>query len=461
MKKLGALEISLLLLHLVIVAGLFASRYSFEEDWQLTQRMEQDLEGSEVEGGGIHVSPWVAIRHYFSQAGDEAHYYEIATLMMGRSVEPSYYGHLSRRGGKQLDANLINNDRSQIPYRDFLFEYPPLMLVPIVLPALFVDTSLGYVRGFALLVAITVTASLILVLRFPMREKLSHLRILSLSAVTTFLFGIILATRLDIFPAFFTLLTLYLYVSNRYRWASVILAIAVMFKAYPLVLGPIFFMDLLFQKRWKVMWKAGGVFIVTLIGINLPFLMLAPQNYLMSFGYHADRGVQLESLYASYALLRHLVSDFPVQIFFGFGSTDLWFEQCLAFKKWASSLGLITFFTIYARFTWLRRNQRHRDALLIHTVLLLTLAFIITFKVLSAQFIIWIFPLIFLVREKISFWPIFLYMSIVALTHLLYPIMLSSLFQLREPTVILVIFRNFLLLVLFCVLFLQNETKET
>ncbi len=230
MKKSGVFTISLLLLHLVIVSGLFASRYSFDDDWKLTGRLQKQLEGGET-GGSLHVSPWVAIRHYFSQPGDEANFYEIATVMLGRSIEPGYVGHAKRRGGRGLGIDLTTVNSPKIPYRDFTFEYPPLLLIPIVLPALVTTTSLGYIRVFAFLVGAAVVGSLLLLLKFPAKRKLPVRQTLWVSLGVTFSFGVILATRLDIFPAFLTLLALFLYEKKRSGVAAFVLACAVMCKA--------------------------------------------------------------------------------------------------------------------------------------------------------------------------------------------------------------------------------------
>src|SRR5207248_79322 len=92
-----------------------------------------------------------------------------------------------------------------LPYRDFVFQYPPLAAIPIVLPALITTHPVLYPYAFgtlaglaALMIAFAgwaVRAHLATGFREPARHYLW------LSAGALFLVGVTLETRLDVFAA--------------------------------------------------------------------------------------------------------------------------------------------------------------------------------------------------------------------------------------------------------------------
>lgn len=446
----------------MIVGGLLSSRYSYQEDRAVTTTLQQQLRGGE-NAGSLSVGPITGIRHYYSQAGDEAMYYELGSIMLGHSVEAEYLEHAKRRGGRKLGYDLNHINSPQWPYYDFVFEYPPLMIFPLLLPKIVSESSTGYIRIFSLFVSLAVIICLLIALKFPLQKSLKPERFLVLSATTLFMLGIILVTRLDIYPSCLTLLAIYLYLKDRIYLAPLVLGLAVMTKVYPLVLAPLFLMDLLFRHRGRAALSAGLVFVLTLVAVNLPFCLVGAEKYFGAFLFHSQRGIQLESLYASGALLWRMLTDYPVQILFSSGSANLLFPHSVSMIKLSTYLSLLTFAAIYLRFFWLGRTQQeeeNRKRLLVNTSVLLILAFIITFKVFSPQFLIWLFPIIFLVEGRGKLLILFSFICACALSQLIYPLMYSSLIHFSPPTVYALLLRNGLMFFIFLLLFLQDDRKR-
>jgi hypothetical protein len=205
------------------------------------------------------------------------------------------------------------------------------------------------------------------------------------------------AGRYDLFPAILTLGAVILAAKERWKWAFAFLALATLLKYYPALLLPPF---LIAQRRstglkwsdWRL-WVPSGVFVavcVVLMGVSL---LLSVEGTLGPFGYFGSRPVQVESFASSLIWLSSLIRPQHLQFVYTFGSLNVLSSRAGLFSALISlSLVLGLLYTF-----WLQWRAKIDLAT---SVLLVLLIIMITGKVFSPQYLIWILPLVAYVGES-------------------------------------------------------------
>ncbi|HET8628238.1 MAG TPA: glycosyltransferase family 87 protein [Thermomicrobiales bacterium] len=349
----------------------------------------------------------------------------------------------------------------QVPYRDFTVEYPPLATPFFWLPVYLSHDWDSYARAFTaemLVVELAGTGvALWAVRRFAPRVPPWGVLLaqpLWLIAVGR---GVVFA-RFDLVPAVLALLAVALFAARHERWAWGVLGLAVAAKLYPVILVP-FFIIAAWRRRPPRQFLADvGAFAAAIL---LPALVVARGDLTAltkMFAYHLDRGLEIETVYASALMVAHFAGS-PAQYVYGHGSVELAAPLAPFFTALAVPLTAIALALVY-RVAW-----REREALggklgegiafdrLVRLSALAVLAFILAGKVLSPQYLLWLYPLaaVFTDRPAVKWWA--LYGAALALTHWLFPIHWDDLVALRPPTVAVLTARNGLLLLLGALLF--------
>ncbi|HET7449293.1 MAG TPA: glycosyltransferase 87 family protein [Gaiellaceae bacterium] len=257
-------------------------------------------------------------------------------------------------------------EHGRVPYRDFAVEYPPGSLPVFVVPAPFGD----YAGAFAWLMA-TLGVALVFVLSAVSRRAAWFV------AVTPVLAGSLILSRFDLWPALLAAAALVLLLRGRPGWAWALLGLAISAKLWPAVLVPLF----LLRTRRGVGWG-----VTTLALAFVPFLVLAPGGLWHSITGQASRPLQIESLAASF------VTTFgSPEVVSGHGSQNLaGYGGLAAVASVVQVLAVVAVWLSYAR---TRRDvERHSAAAVA--------AFVAFGKVLSPQFLLWLAPLVPLVRGR-------------------------------------------------------------
>ncbi len=349
------------------------------------------------------------------------------------------------------------------PYLDFESEYPPIALLLFFIPALFVKSRNDFQYLFVIEQFVFEILSLFIVI--ILLRKLRKQREGSLFPVFGFIVllasvGPILYSRYDIVVSFLVLLALYFFQIGKYKTSWVILAISIMTKPYTIVIIPIILITRIYDSKLVIstILKELVVFISTLLTISLPFLILSYQGFVYSFVYHAERGVQIETIYSS---IVHVLAAFKlisgVKMEFHFGAWELISPispilSTLTFYITAALL-LGIYYAIYnTKKKQHENNSLEQNAEQLHRVLVIAiLTFVLFYKVFSSQFLIWVYPLVPLfctkpdLRSKVI---ISLLIVIGALTQLVYP--LNYVYTengLWLNTVVVLFLRNILLLI--------------
>jgi hypothetical protein len=196
------------------------------------------------------------------------------------------------------------------------------------------------------------------------------------------------------------------------------------------------------------------VFLGVLALCFTPALLLGGAGFLGSFAYHADRGLQVESLGASVLIKLGQVSD----VVFRYGA----FEVQGRGVELASSLNLpVTGVLLLATALFMyRENRRGRFGLgaVPRYAAALILAFMLGSKVLSPQYVIWLLPLVPLSVGGVAGIVVSaIFLAACYMTTQVFPIHYGDLLNLRPPGPELLLARNLLLVLLWILLLLLPD----
>jgi len=323
---------------------------------------------------------------------------------------PVIVGWMSHVGFPAPLVQFVAAQSTAVPLHALPYEYPLLTLIPFSLGM--VAPQSWYQVAFALwMLLVTAVIYLVLVRWRSRRAALAYAAYMVVGGWAT------LAGRFDIFPAALTLGALFCARRKSWNWAFALLACATLLKFYPAVLLPPFLLaqQLASHGSWhaRQRWAPLGVFLlvcVVVIGLSLLLSVegtLAPLNY---FGY---RPVQAESLSASILWLASMVRLGSLNYVYTFGSLNLLDPLASAVSLCASVLVVAGVLYTY----WLLWRAKIDLA----TACLLTLLIVmITSKVFSPQYLIWVIPLLAYVGESRRWW-LFPWLLISLLTSWIYP----------------------------------------
>lgn len=175
-----------------------------------------------------------------------------------------------------------------LPYRDFFYQYPPLFLY-LLLPFYLSEGALGA----AIPIILADSGSAILIYLMVKRVSgeapaVSAGIAYALSPLALLCEGTLLLSGQPML--FFMLLAIYLLQRKRPLYSSLSLAIAVLFRQEAMFLAPLFIPYLLKYYKEDTA-KAALVFIGVLLAVSLPFLLLAPLQYVNAMVYNAQKAI--------------------------------------------------------------------------------------------------------------------------------------------------------------------------
>ncbi len=295
-----------------------------------------------------------------------------------------------------LPAPLIHFLASQspnLPLHVLPYEYPLLAIIPFTLPM--IVPPAWYPVAFA------ISMSLIAAVIYGL---LRHFR--SRWAAGVFVLYLVLGCwatadgRFDLVPSALTLVAVIFGVRKRWNWAFAFLALAAVFKFYPLVLLIPFLLAQQLQsgEKWAS-WRRCtplAVFAAVCLVVMAVSLFLSVQGTLAPFSYFENRPFQVESAGASVLWVFSFLG-YPLQPVYAYGSSSV-------LSPLASQVSLIDTVLLGAGlvYTWWLQWRGNLD--LVASCLLTLLIVICTGKVFSPQYLIWIIPLAAYVGERNPKW---------------------------------------------------------
>jgi hypothetical protein len=269
----------------------------------------------------------------------------------------------------------------QVPYRDFAVEYPPGAL-PVFLAPTFLTAN--YPDGFWWLMAALGVCCLVLVAACrPPRWALPLL------AVSPLLIGSYLPTRFDLWPTLLLLAALAAFLRDHHRLGWVALAAAFSAKLFPVVVMPIAALWTLRRGGRAELLRSLALAAAVLAGAFAPFAVLAPHGLFSSLWGQFSRPLQIESLGAAF-----LMSFGHPHVIVSHGSLNLSGHGSIS-----AGLAIVAVIAVVALWLAFARGPAEPERF-VRLATACVCAFIAFGKVLSPQFLIWLVPLVPLVRGR-------------------------------------------------------------
>lgn len=317
------------------------------------------------------------------------------------------------------------------PLHALPLEYPPLTLL-VFTPALLARLAY-YQVVFAILMVFVAAFIYWLLLRYgPRGSWLAFAFFMLIGAYAT------AEGRFDLVPAALTLLCVIAAERKYWRYAYIALAFGFLLKIYPVLLLPALFIAeqrdaqrlylpaqrispatlpreiwkaLLGARHWR--WKNTLIFLGVIVAVTAAFALLDFRGAVLSqLNYFENRPVQVEST-SSTLLFLATRFGYPVQIVYTFGSINM-----LSALGGPVALVFEALFVLGYLYTIFLQWRGKLDMLQAFIVILLV--FIVTGKVFSPQYLIWLIPLLVYGGAYNRFWLI-TWSLVSLLTTLVYP----------------------------------------
>ncbi len=335
-----------------------------------------------------------------------------------------------------------------VPYRDFLFEYPPGSLAIIALPRLFAVGFLSFRVMFFVEIALLDVVMLAVLYATARTVRASPLAALGLYSVMIAALGPLVLYRLDLAPAVVTAFAVLVWLRGRFLLAAAALAVGVAIKAYPLILLPPLLID-----AWITVGPRRAAYVCPVFGAALvaglsPLLLAGRRGIQSLLSFQLDRHLQVESIWATMPLVLHRLTGFPLEV-----SGRERAEVVLGPGGGAGQPGTLVLVGVaafvYLRWLWVRYRREGDAAALLAVVATLLVAATALSKVLSPQYFLWSIPAIVLLPVRTRRMVVVLVFVVVALmcTQWIYPLHYGELVRFVEPGIIAVLaLRNLLVL---------------
>jgi Glycosyltransferase family 87 len=310
-----------------------------------------------------------------------------------------------------------------VPYRDFDLEYPPGALPAFAVPGLVShgghDQSVkpGFRRTFETMMWMCGAVALLAMTLTLRALRASPWSPLLFAALAPLALGSVVLSRFDLWPAAIAACAIAALASERFRLGHLLLGVATVAKFYPGVLVP-----LAVAYTWKRRGRRDALLGLALTAgafaaVFLPFFVLAPGGVWHSISIQLGRPLQVESLGAALLLVGHHVFGFGLSGETSHGSQNLDGTA-------ADALGIVSTVVQLAVLAWIWWSFACGPAsvsALARSCAAAVCAFVAFGKVLSPQFLIWLIPVVPLVRGRRGLWACALLLAALVLTQLWFP----------------------------------------
>ncbi len=290
----------------------------------------------------------------------------------------------------------------QVPYRDFRLEYPP-GAIPMFAGPVYLRKLAGYhgvyyewFRVEILVLGLLTIAAAAWALR-SLGASLAHrYGALVFAGFGALLLGPIALARYDYWPAFLSILGVAALLAGRERLACAVITAGFVAKVYPIVLLPLALVVLWRRRRLRGVAEGLGVSAVVAGAGFLPFVVLAPHGLWEGMWRQASRPLQVEALAASFWFVAHQIAGLHIHTVKSYGSDNLVTPGA---DTAAALSGVAVIVALVAIWVWFARGAAGRDEIAVARAAAVV-AYVAFNKVFSPQYMIWLFPLVPLVRGR-------------------------------------------------------------
>ncbi|MGD0713085.1 MAG: glycosyltransferase 87 family protein [Gaiellaceae bacterium] len=345
---------------------------------------------------GLFLGCWTLLHH--------------GTLARGQIQDTGLY---ARYGDAMADGS--------VPYRDFRLEYPPGALPMFVLPSLGHEgDQRAYDRWFDRLMELCGCLALVgaaLALRALEAGPARTAAALGLIAVSPLLLGSVVLSRFDYWPAALVALALAALLSLRLTASALGLGVAIAAKLWPVVLAPLALVWILRTRgaRAAAAWTAGLVAVDA--ACFVPFAILSPGGLRASFHTQLARPLQLESLGSALLIAAHHLAGTSLHVATQYGS-----QNPAGAGVHAVGIASTIATAVALAGVWLLFETGPPTGERLVAYAAAAVAVLIGLdKVLSPQFLVWLVPLVPLVRGRRGFGAGVLLAAALGLTQTWFP----------------------------------------
>lgn len=298
-----------------------------------------------------------------------------------------------------------------LPYRDFGVEYPPGALPVFAAPSLVAGRGdfVRYRIVFEALMALLGAAAVALTAAVSGRIDAALY-----AGVAPLLLGPVVVSRFDFWPALLSIAGIAALLADRRRLSASALGVATAAKLYPGVLLPLAAAYVWRRHGRRAATVFAGIAVGVVALVFLPFVVLSPHGVWSSLSGQASRPLQIESLGAALLLGAHQAWGLAVEQTSSHGSDNLTGALPDALATVQGVLAPLVLLALWAAFA---RGEATRERFVRYAAAAVC-AFIAVSKVLSPQYLIWLMPLVPLVRSRIV-WTFFA--AALVLTQLWFP----------------------------------------
>lgn len=228
-------------------------------------------------------------------------------------------------------------------------------------------------------------------------------------------------------------------------------ALGVLVKLVPLVIVPPL---LAIRTPWKSKAIGLATFVATLAVGGSAWFWLGGEGLLRSIRYHGERGLEIESLAASAYMVAHKLAGVLVFSYFGHGGFNLSGPGIGDAARLSPIIQAALLVLVAAR----ARQADPSDSLRFAAAALL--AFLVFGKVLSPQYLIWLFPFLAALDGPKATAARWLFLACCVLTTMIFPTRFGALLTFRDDAVVILAARNVGLVVLFAILIRVTATEK-
>jgi uncharacterized membrane protein len=367
-----------------------------------------------------------------------------------------------RSAGEIVDTHLYEQYGDEIvhgsvPYRDFRVEYPPGALLPMLAPELtatrgnFGEYGHSFEKWMAaagVLMTLLATVALAALHPSPPRAVTAMLIV----GASPLLLGNVMLSRFDLWAAALTVGAVAALLWERTTTSAVVLGAAIATKLFPVVLAPLGFVWVWRRRgvRTALVWMLTVA--ATCAAVFLPFAAIAPGGVEHSLTVQLSRPLQIESLGATILLAVHLGLGTTLHVFTTMSQnvSGPGAHAAEIFSSVAQVVALLAIWFLYARGPQTRERLASFAAAAV-------VGFVAFGKVLSPQFIIWLIPLVPLVRSRLAQ---ALFVAALVLTQIEFPARYWEFATHQRPSLVAVVLARDLVLVALVPLLVLEPRRE-
>lgn len=290
-----------------------------------------------------------------------------------------------------------------LPYKDFEFEFPPFSLIFFLIPGLFTSDLTTYASIFGVEVVVFILIGLYFMLKICEKTRINRVLVAIVYLALVLIYFTDMMKKFDVIPMALMVASIYFFIERKFGIAYGLMMFAALVKIYPLLAIPIFLiincLENVERHRSSIFRGVVACVVVGLVSVIPLMMMSVPFADIMSFvSFHTDRGFQVESVAGAIIQALGLMgwtSFYIVGAHYTWDVAGPLSDAILPYWNYVYVLSILAVFLLVAIYMFKKREcsgPGWNPCSLMSMIMLVVLVFILTNKVFSTQYMIWVFP---------------------------------------------------------------------